>query len=82
MYSQYIYNIEQKHPETSCNVIFKNAGVQIINSRGRFGFDRMFGENRLRVRALFTVINEQNKLNAKNDNVIKADFSRAYALAA
>jgi len=40
----------------------------------------MFGENRLRVRALFTVINEQNKLNA--NNVIKADFSRAAALAA
>ena len=51
------------------------------HSRGRFGFDRMFGENRLRVRALFSVINEQNKLNAKN-NVIEADFSRAYALAA
>lgn len=40
-----------------------------------------FGENRLRVRALFPVINEQNKLNAK-DNVIEADFSKAYALAA
>jgi len=40
----------------------------------------MFGENRLRVRALFSVINEQNKLNA--DNVIKADFPRAAALAA
>jgi hypothetical protein len=39
----------------------------------------MFGENRLRVRALFSVINEQNKLNA---NVIEADFSRAYAQAA
>ena len=51
------------------------------DSWGRFGFDRMFGENRLRVRALFSVINEQNKLNAKN-NVIEADFSRAYALAA
>ena len=50
------------------------------DSWGRFGFDRMFGENRLRVRALFSVINEQNKLNA--NNVIKADFSRANALAA
>lgn len=50
---------------------------------GRFGFDRMFGGNRLRVRALFSVINEQNKLNAKNNNnEIVADFSRAYALAA
>jgi len=52
----------------------------IKNTWGRFGFDRMFGENRLQVRALFTVINEQNKLNA--NNVIKADFSRAAALAA
>ena len=39
-----------------------------------------FGENRLRVRELFSVINGQNKLNA--NNVIKADFSRAQALAA
>jgi len=39
-----------------------------------------FGWNRLRVRALFTVINEQNKLNA--NNVVEADFSRAYAKAA
>lgn len=37
----------------------------------------MFGENRLRVRALFTVINEQNKLNAKNDNVIEGIFGEA-----
>lgn len=50
---------------------------------GRFGFDRMFGENRLRVRALFPIINEQNKLNAKNENnVVALDFSRAAALAA
>ena len=57
-------------------------GLNILSndSWGRFGFDRMFGENRLRVRALFSVINEQNKLNA--NNVIKADFSRAQALAA
>jgi hypothetical protein len=40
----------------------------------------MFGENRLRVGELFSVINGQNKLNA--NNVIKADFSRAAALAA
>ena len=39
-----------------------------------------FGCDRLRVRALFTVINEQNKLNA--NNVVEADFSRAYAKAA
>ena len=44
----------------------------------------MFGENRLRVRALFTVINKQNKLNAKNeDNVIEGVFGAdRYALAA
>jgi hypothetical protein len=50
------------------------------NTWGRFGFDRMFGENRLRVGELFSVINGQNKLNA--DNVIEADFSRAVAKAA
>ena len=50
------------------------------DSWGRFGFDRMFGENRLRVRALFSVINEQNKLNA--NNVIEGDFSRFSARAA
>ena len=48
---------------------------------GRFGFDRMFGENRLRVGELFSVINGQIKLNA--NNVIEADFApRAYAVAA
>ena len=44
-------------------------------------FDRMLDENRLRVRALFSVINEQIKMNA-TDNVVVADFSRANALAA
>ena len=44
-------------------------------------FDRMLDENRLRVRALFSVINERNKLSA-NNNVVVADFSRAQALAA
>ena len=44
-------------------------------------FDRMHDENRLRVRALFSVINERNKLSA-NNNVVVADFSRARALAA
>ena len=52
------------------------------HSWGRFGFDRMFGGNRLRVRALFSVINEQNKLNAKRNNVIEANFAPAYAVAA
>ena len=48
---------------------------------GRFGFDGWIGVFRLRVRALFSVINEQTKINATN-NVVKADFSRARALAA
>lgn len=43
------------------------------NIWGRTGFDRMFGESRLRVRALFSVINEQNKLSA--NNTTKADFA-------
>lgn len=64
-----------------CAKVLKYIIMHNNDSWGRFGFDRMFGENRLRVRALFSVINEQNKLNAKN-NVIEADFSRAYALAA
>lgn len=42
----------------------------------------MFGEYRLRVRALFTVINEQNKLNAKKSNVVVGNFAPAYAVAA
>ena len=44
-------------------------------------FDRTFDGNRLRVRELFSVINERNKLSA-NNNVVVADFSRAQALAA
>ena len=50
------------------------------NTRGRSGFDRMIGENKQRVGELFSVINGQNKLNA--NNVIKADFTRAAAIAA
>ena len=38
----------------------------------------MFGLIKLRVRALFPIINKQNKLNA-TDNVVVADFSRAAA---
>ena len=55
---------------------------KIIFPWGRFGFDRMIDGNGLRVRALFTVINEQIKLNANNDNIVVADFSRAAALRA
>ena len=39
-----------------------------------------FGGNMRRVGALFSVINEQNKLSA--NNVRKVDFAGAYALAA
>ena len=43
----------------------------------------MFGENKLRVRELFSVINGQNKLNANKDNVIVGRFGAdRYALAA
>ena len=60
----------------------KNTFYHDKNSWGRFGFDRMFGENRLRVGELFSVINGQNKLNAKN-NVIEGVFGEArYAIAA
>ena len=54
---------------------FKNLFRDVLD------FDRMLDGNRLRVRALFSVINEQNKLSA-NNNVVVADFSRARALAA
>jgi len=40
----------------------------------------VFGGNMQRVGALFSVINEQNKLSA--NNVRKVDFAQAYALAA
>ena len=39
---------------------------------GRSGFDRMFGESKLRVSELFRVTNEQNKLNATANNKIDA----------
>ena len=45
---------------------------------GCTGFDAVIGRFGLRVRALFPLINEQNKLNA-TDNVVVADFSRAAA---
>ncbi len=56
--------------------------MYILNiDKGTFWIRQDDDEYKLRVRALFSVINEHSKLNAK-DNVIKADFSRAYALAA
>ena len=42
----------------------------------------MVDYSKLRVSALFRVINEQKQLNANENNVIKADFSRVAALAA
>ena len=66
--------------EKNINRIYNIVTGTFTTPWGRFGFDRMFGENRLRVGELFSVINGQNKLNA--DNVIEADFSRAVAKAA
>ena len=49
---------------------------------GCTGFDAVIGKSGLRVRALFSVINERTKLNA--DNVIAVDFKapRAAKIAA
>ena len=44
---------------------------------GRFGFDGVIVCIKLRVRALFSVINEQLKLNA--NNVIEGNFGRSAA---
>ena len=61
---------------------FKKLTVVYSYERGDvLAFDRTFDGNRLRVRELFSVINEQIKMNA-TDNVVVADFSRANALAA
>ena len=67
----------EKYKESGYNVNYST----LTTPWGRFGLDRMFGECKLRVRELFSVINEQNKLNA-NNNVIKANFAPAYAVAA
>ena len=54
-----------------------NQIMGAMNNAGEFSFgDISMGER------MSIMQNVQNKLNAKNDNVIKADFSRAYALAA
>ena len=44
---------------------------------GRSGFDRMFGESKLRVSELFRVTNGQNKLNATANNKLDARNSFA-----
>jgi len=59
---------------------FRVRVIILTFSWGRFGFDRTFGGNRLRVGELFSVINGQNKLNA--NNIVEADFTPAYAVAA
>ena len=68
----------EKYKESGYNVNYST----LTTPWGRFGLDRMFGENRLRVRALFPLINEQNKLNANNDNVIVGRFGADRALLA
>lgn len=60
---------------------FSSGAVFLIkNPWGCTGFDAVIGRFRLRVRALFPLINEQTKLNA-NNVVSMADF-RAQRLAA
>jgi len=48
---------------------------------GCTGFDAVIGKSGLRVRALFSVINERIKTNAEN-NVVYANFGRESRLAA
>ena len=48
---------------------------------GCTGFDAVIGKSGLRVRALFSVINEQIKTNAES-NVVYANFGRESRLAA
>ena len=55
--------------------------LQIKQSWGCTGFDAVIGKSGLRVRALFSVINEQIKTNAES-NVVYANFGRESRLAA
>lgn len=55
----------------------KYAFKIFLKSWGRFGFDGVIVCIKLRVRALFSVINEQLKLNA--NNVIEGNFGRSAA---
>lgn len=72
---------------SSCDEQFEQAGersrlhLQTKQSWGCTGFDAVIGKSGLRVRALFSVINEHLK---RNDNkvVSMADFRAARALAA
>lgn len=45
------------------------------NTRGCTGFDAVIGRSGLRVRALFSLINEQTKLNDES-KVVYANFGR------
>ena len=55
--------------------------LQTEQSWGCTGFDAVIGKSGLRVRALFSVINEQIKTNAES-NVVYANFGRESRLAA
>ena len=55
----------------------KKAFKISLQTWGRFGFDGVIVCIKLRVRALFSVINEQLKLNA--NNVIEGNFGRSAA---
>ena len=62
---------------------FSSGAVCILQTKqswGCTGFDAVIGKSGLRVRALFSVINEQIKINA--NNVVYADFGARKALAA
>ena len=52
-----------------------------IQSWGCTGFDAVIGKSGLRVRAMFSVINDQIKTNAES-NVVYANFGRESRLAA
>ena len=72
---------------SSCDEQFEQAGersrlhLQTKQSWGCTGFDAVIGKSGLRVRALFSVINEHLKRNDK-PNVVYADFGARKALAA
>ena len=72
---------------SSCDEQFEQAGersrlhLQTKQSWGCTGFDAVIGKSGLRVRALFSVINEHLKRNDKS-NVVYANFGRESRLAA
>ena len=62
---------------------FSSGAVYVLkaNTWGCTGFDAVIGKSGLRVRALFSVINEHLKRNDKS-NVVYANFGRESRLAA